>query len=178
MRGGRDQTAAHIEQMLRQNIDDLLAYVERRVSVRADAADILGDAIETIWRRSSALPAEPVEARMWMFTVVRNTMLNARWSTRRRAAAFDRLRGKLERTPPPFTTEERLDVQAAMNTLPAGLIELVRLLHWDGFSITEAASLLSIPPSTARTRYATARRLLKEEISRISAGTTLGRDVS
>ncbi|MDF2993019.1 MAG: polymerase sigma factor [Microbacterium sp.] len=151
--------------MLRLNIDDLLAYTERRVSLRADAADILGDAIETMWRHVAKVPAAPVEARMWMYTVVRNTMLNARRSSKRRTAAFDRLRVELERVPPPLSTDERLDLHRAMNTLPPDPVELVRLVHWDGFSITEAAALVDIPPSTARTRFAKARHLLKQELS-------------
>jgi RNA polymerase sigma-70 factor (ECF subfamily) len=168
----RGRHADHLEHLLRQNIDDLLAYTERRVSVRADAADILGDAIETMWRRSAKVPAHPVEARMWMFTVVRNTMLNARRSTKRHAAAFERLRVELGRVPPTLTTDERLDLHRAMNNLPPELLELVRLIHWDGFTIAEASTLVDIPPSTARTRYAKARQLLKQHLSARATAST------
>jgi len=36
------------------------------------------------------------------------------------------------------------------------------LVHWDGFNIREAAELLAINPSTARSRYAAAREALQQ----------------
>lgn len=52
------------------------------------------------------------------------------------------------------------DVRAAIAALPDDLAELVRLVHWEGFSITEAAQICGVPASTARTRYQRARRAL------------------
>jgi DNA-directed RNA polymerase specialized sigma24 family protein len=37
---------------------------------------------------------------------------------------------------------------------------VVRLVHWDGFTLGEAAALEGIPASTARSRYARAKREL------------------
>ena len=59
-----------------------------------------------------------------------------------------------------------------MNILPPELVELVRLIHWEGFTIAEASTLVDIPPSTARTRYAKARQLLKQELSAHATAST------
>ncbi|GAA2719244.1 hypothetical protein CAE01nite_08090 [Cellulomonas aerilata] len=37
------------------------------------------------------------------------------------------------------------------------LADLARLIHWDGFSVTEAAQVLDLDTFIARTRYARAR---------------------
>ena len=37
-------------------------------------------------------------------------------------------------------------------------------MHWDGFSIAEAAEVLGINQSTARSRYAAARTTLKNAL--------------
>jgi RNA polymerase sigma-70 factor (ECF subfamily) len=52
----------------------------------------------------------------------------------------------------------------AVAALPDELAELVRLVHWDGFRLVEAAELIGISASTARGRYARARELLYRSI--------------
>ena len=39
------------------------------------------------------------------------------------------------------------------------------LVHWDGFTLADAAGLLGLNASTARSRYAAARQTLKEALS-------------
>jgi RNA polymerase sigma-70 factor (ECF subfamily) len=169
-RAGRDR----VEAVIQTNLRDLLAYAERRVLIRADAADILGDAIETIWRRSDAVPREPREARMWMFRVVRNTLLNAERARRRRDAARDALRSVLELGVTPMPTDEQLDVRAAIDALPAELAELVKLIHWDGFNVAQAGAIMGLLPSTARTRYGRARDLLRRTLDPDAEATHVG----
>jgi len=41
------------------------------------------------------------------------------------------------------------------------MAELVRLVHWDGLTITDAAEVLGIPASTAQGRYQRAKELLR-----------------
>jgi DNA-directed RNA polymerase specialized sigma24 family protein len=46
---------------------------------------------------------------------------------------------------------------------------LVRLVHWEGFTLADAAQLINIPAATARGRYARARSLLQVELSAYSS---------
>lgn len=160
-RQGRDDA---LEQIIAQNLSDLLAYAERRVVDRPDAADALGDALEIVWRRSARVPSDPTAARMYLFVVLRNVIANTNRSRRRRSTAVQRLRNELvvPRTP---DLDVRLDVAAAISQLPSLQAELVRLVHWDGFSITESATLLGIKASTARGRYAKARETLRQALT-------------
>lgn len=57
------------------------------------------------------------------------------------------------------------DVRDAIARLEPDLAELVRLVHWDGFSLADAAELLGIPASTARGRYQRAKSELRAALS-------------
>ena len=61
-----------------------------------------------------------------------------------------------------------VDVRQAVNRLTADLRELVELIHWDGFSVVEAARLLAIAASTARSRYATAKGHLHSALAAVA----------
>ena len=63
---------------------------------------------------------------------------------------------------------EVLDVRAAVDPLPTELAELVRLVHWDGF-VEEAAAHLGVPASTARSRHARAKQLLRQTLHLLEA---------
>ena len=56
------------------------------------------------------------------------------------------------------------DVRDAVRRLPEHLRELVMLVHWDRFTLVEAAELMNINSSTARSRYAAARLALQEAL--------------
>jgi RNA polymerase sigma-70 factor (ECF subfamily) len=54
--------------------------------------------------------------------------------------------------------DERIDdVRQAINSLKPLDQEIIRLVHWDGFALVEAARLLGKRPSTIRSRYHRAR---------------------
>ncbi len=144
---------------------DLLAYLTRRVGP-TDAPDVLADAMVAAWRRVDDLPVEPGRARMWLFVVTRNTLLNHRRGEVRRRRLADRVRDVVTRADavaPP--ADAGADVRDAVDRLDADLAELVRLVHWDGFTIAEAAELTGVPASTARGRYRRARAELRAALA-------------
>lgn len=139
---------------------DLLAYFERRVLVREDAADLLAEVMLQAWRRVDSLPHAPERRRMWLFTIAAHVLANQRRSSRRRAALADRIRHHMVEANEPDHAEA-LTVQAAVRDLAAAHRELIMLVHWDGLSVAEAAELLGLNPSTARSRYSAARAALR-----------------
>ncbi|MEU4195237.1 sigma-70 family RNA polymerase sigma factor [Kribbella sp. NPDC026611] len=158
------EQTAEIRGALRQAAGELLAYLERRVAIREDAADLLGETMLQAWRRADALPATPERRRMWLFTIAANVLGNHRRSARRRTALADRVRQHLTTDQGPDHAEADA-VRDAVLRLPPAQRDLVTLVHWDGFTITEAAELLSLNPSTARSRYAAARDTLRVALS-------------
>lgn len=173
MRRVQSPTDVQMREAFQANAADLFAYAERRVMPREDAADVLSDAMLIAWRKVDQLPADPQRARMWLFVIVKNTLLNHRRSTDAHDAAVEKLRALVRlraRRDESERVETELRVRAVLATLPAELAELVRLIIGDGFRIDEAAELMRIPASTARSRYARARELLAEALRELVDG--------
>lgn len=166
MRG--DDARDLVRTALEDSADDLLRYLERRVHVPADAADLLSDTMLHAWRRAEHCPDDRQRRRMWLFTIAANVLANHRRSSKRRLRLASRLREH-------FTSEvtpdhaERSAVRDAVLRLHDTHRELVMLIHWDGLTITEAAELLGLNASTARSRYAAARSTLRDALALAAA---------
>ena len=106
---------------------------------------------------------------MWCFGVARNVLRNHERGRRRRDALVERVREAIAIAAPPAFSEDELDLRAAIAALPPDLAELVRLVHWDGFTVAEAAELLGVPASTARSQHARAKALLREALAEEAA---------
>lgn len=149
-----------IEAIVRREAPALLSYFERR-SGPQDAPDLLGETLLVAWRRGAAIPSDDQEARMWLFGVARRVLATSRRSGVRREALADRLREEaLVRKQ--STTSRDSEVHEALARLSPLDAEIIRLLHWDGFSLVEIAHHLHRREGTIRSRYSRARRNLKE----------------
>jgi RNA polymerase sigma-70 factor (ECF subfamily) len=139
---------------------DLLNYFLRRVDTPADAADLLGDALLVIARRPAAVPTDADEARLWAFGVARKTLATGRRSARRRSALLERLREEISLDA--HQADDSHDaLYAALASVDAFDREIIRLIHWEGFSQEEVARILGKPPGTIRSRYTRARAELR-----------------
>ncbi|MBC7443530.1 MAG: RNA polymerase sigma factor [Ramlibacter sp.] len=157
---GREAAAERLRRLHESTATDLLSYLARRTLSAEDAADLLAEAFLVAWRRIGQIPKENEASRMWMFVVARNVLTNWRRGTHRRIALADELRTSIRTAivEPPDTDNE---VRDAVNALPAKGRDLVMLVHWDGFTIVQAAQLLHISESTARGRYQRAKAALR-----------------
>ncbi|TPW77004.1 RNA polymerase sigma factor [Schumannella sp. 10F1B-5-1] len=143
----------------------LLAYFLRRVESREDAADLVAETLVVAWRRVRSLPTVREERILWLFGVAANVLSNHRRATRRSARLAEKLRATVARAVEEPATAEALDVRAAIASLTPDTAELIRLVHWEGFTIAEASSVLGVSPSTGRSRYAAAKAALRARLS-------------
>jgi len=158
-----------VELMVADNADDLLRYFRRRVEQPEDAADLLGHLLLVLWEKASRIPVSDEEARMWCFGIARNMLREHYRSATKRISLANTLRDHLAGSALPdnsadTTANARLQAQAtrrAVGQLDERSRELIILVHWDGFSIAQAARLLSMNESTARTRYGRALQRLR-----------------
>ena len=149
--------------VLTENADDLLRYFRRRVG-DDDAPDLLADTLMTAWRRAPVLPQDPEQARAWLFGIAHRMLLNHRRGVRRRNRLGDRVRTALALTDPAPAADAGLEVRDAIAALDSRHAEIVRLVHWEGFTLAQVADILDQPASTVRNHYQQAKRHLREAL--------------
>lgn len=149
--------------VLIENTDGLLRYFRRRVG-DDDAPDLLADTLMTAWRRAPVLPRDPDEARAWLFGIAHKTLLNHRRGIQRRTRLADRVRAVLASTDPAPAADAGLDVRDAINALPVRHADIVRLVHWEGFTLAQVADILGEPASTVRNHYQQAKQQLRDAL--------------
>lgn len=144
----------------------LLAYFTRRVHQREDAADLLGETLLVLWRRARDVPSDDDAARLWLYGVARKVLATHRRTGTRRHALTTRLRTELAAHDDQQPTEDpRLStLQQALDELDPQDQEIIKLVHWDGFSLTDAARIIGKRPGTVRSRYHRARARLRARL--------------
>jgi len=160
-------------ELFEQTHQALLGYAVRRVADPADAADVVAETFLVAWRRIDEVPTA-AEAKPWMFGVARNVLANYYRGERRRHALDGRLRDQL-------TTElarpapTHLSLALAMDQLPQGDRELLRLVAWEGLARDEIAMVLRVPRATVRVRLHRARKRLLTLLEDVEAEADGGR---
>jgi RNA polymerase sigma-70 factor (ECF subfamily) len=170
------------ETVITTNADDLLRYFRRRVDEPEDAADLLGRTLLALWENARKVPAADEAARMWCFGIARNLLREHYRSATKRTSIANALRDYLSDSASVGESADTVldsDLQAqsvrrAVRRLDERSRELVILIHWDGFSIAQAARLLSMNASTARTRYGRALHRLRNELDGLSFANDAG----
>jgi RNA polymerase sigma-70 factor, ECF subfamily len=170
-RAVRGEPASSVEGVIERETAGLLAYFTRRVSPVEDAADLLAETLLVLWRRADAIPPDQTAARMWTYGVARRVLATHRREATRRSALADRLRQELA-TQPHHTDDDNGELLERLHTAMARLPdldrEIIRLVHWDGFSLVEVAGVLRRRKGTIRSRYHRARKSLKRELESAS----------
>ncbi|GAB3600447.1 RNA polymerase sigma factor [Microbacterium tumbae] len=157
----READAADITALVEREAPGLLAYFVRRVAVREDAADLLGETLMVLWRRKDSIPVDETGARMWAYGVARRVLSGHRRGVRRRDALGERLRHELAARPAQDQDEGIVAAQALLEQLPGIDQEILRLSLWEGFSLAEVARILAMRPTTVRSRHARALAKLR-----------------
>lgn len=166
-------SSAHerFEEIFRCDSRAVLAYALRRTDRPEDAADVVSEVMVVAWRRIADVPVGP-EARLWLYGVARRVLSNQRRSSRRRAALGDRLRSVVAYE---FAEDladahmRRASVRQALDTLPEADREVLLLTAWEGLGAHEVAVVMSLTPSTVRSRIHRARVRLREALEREGA---------
>lgn len=144
---------------------DLLRYLRRFVRTTDRAEDLLQ---ETFVHAMAAdrVPTED-ELRPWLYRIASNLAISQLRRDRRRALLSFRHSQPESRS---IQIEDLEHVRIALRSIPPDqAIALVLTVH-HGFSRTEAASILMIPPETLKTRLARGRLNFAAAYGRIGHG--------
>jgi RNA polymerase sigma-70 factor (ECF subfamily) len=143
----------------------LLAYATRLTGDRAAAEDVVQETLVRAWRHASTLTEERGSVRGWLLTVARNIVTDR---ARARAARPTEV-AESPATPPIERdhSESVVDTMVVLDALdqvsPEHRDVLVEI-YYRGRSVTEAATVLGIPPGTVKSRTYYALRALRAAI--------------
>ncbi|MGO4617344.1 RNA polymerase sigma factor SigM [Nocardia sp. 2YAB30] len=161
----RGQQHAFAE-LLRRHNDHLWQTALRTSYTREDAADSLQDALLSAHRRAASFRAE-AEVRSWLHAIVVNACLDRiRRNKTRRAFSFTP-----ETMPEPSDDRDEMAelemsmiIDHALFSLPPDQRTALVAIDLEGYSVSEAATMLGVPEGTIKSRCARARQRLKERL--------------
>lgn len=153
--------------------DDVFRFARRLVPTSADADDVTAASFLELWRRRHAVRLVEGSVRPWLLVTAGNIARNARRGTRRWQAVLVRLpRESVDPLDPAEVAGARVDGQRAATPLGAALrrlrpidLSLLTLTVLEGYTVSEAAAVLRLSESTARSRLSRARARLRDRLS-------------
>lgn len=153
---------------VRANYQDLYRFIYRMSGNRETAEDIVQEAFLRLSRNQPALPDE-LAVRRWLFVAARNLCVSHyRSSSRVSYLSLEEeigLRTNDPSAPESILEDERTQlVQAAVQSLPPSLREVVILREYEEMSYLDVATVAGCPVGTVRSRLAKAREFLKKKL--------------
>ena len=141
----------------------VLAYGLRRTDPDA-AKDVVAETFLVAWQR---LDAVPEDALPWLLGVARNVLRNRHRSTQRQNALEVKVRLEPSVAVDGFDREvdARLSILAALDRLPEGDQQILKLTAWDKLSVSRASSVVGCSEGAFKVRLHRARRRLAEELN-------------
>lgn len=130
------------------------------------AEDIVQEAAVRAWKHVSTLKSNPAQARPWLFTVVRNLVIDHHRARQARPGELE-LSDELEAAAAD-ESEQVLTMQVvseAMRDLNGQHREVLRQVYCLGNSVAQTSAELGIPPGTVKSRTHYAVRALREALA-------------
>jgi RNA polymerase sigma-70 factor (ECF subfamily) len=142
----------------------MMERLARRLAPEGQWDEVLQEALITAWRKRRQYDPKRGTARTWLLAVVADKAQKAFRSAYRRGrlaapgAETDRARDVVAM---PAEPGARLDVRAAISTLPPRQRTAITLHYYLGLSTAEAAEVMSCSVGTVKSTLSDARRQLK-----------------
>lgn len=148
-------------EIVRRHRDRLWAVAIRTLGNPEDAADALQDALVNAFRRAGSFRAEAAVT-TWLHRIVVNACIDRvrRTAARPSVALVDDVDVASPGLDPGTQTALRLDVEAALATLPDEQRVPLVLVDMEGYPVSEVAEMLGCPVGTVKSRCARARARL------------------
>jgi RNA polymerase sigma-70 factor (ECF subfamily) len=160
------------EDLYREYLGRIYAYIRAQVSTAADAEDITAQVFMNAYQAYGRFEARNTTPAAWLFRIARNATLDHFRASGRR----ERLRRTIEHQPmaeedPAGKAEERIQYRALLvqvGQLPERQRDAISLRH-SGLSFEEVGRLLGCSEDAAKMLYHRALKALKEAVQRQEA---------
>jgi RNA polymerase sigma-70 factor (ECF subfamily) len=154
---------AALEQLLARHLDQIHAVCRRVLGHPEDALDATQEALIAITRGIDRFDGRS-RFTTWMYRVATNAALDEARRRRRRPIASEHLADISTGADPTDAVDARLDIDAALATIPPDYRAAVALRDLVGLDYAEIASVLDVPIGTVRSRIARGRATLANRI--------------
>lgn len=165
-------------EIVKRHRDRMWAVALRTLGDPDEAADAVQDAFVSAYRKAHSFRGEAAVT-TWLHRIVVNACLDRMRRKSVRPVADDELIEAAERdTPMPDQTAERevsMEVSAALKLLPADQRAALVLVDMMGYSVEDAAQVLSVPSGTVKSRCARGRAKLAPILSHLRNRSNLTR---
>jgi len=156
------------EDLYREYVGRIYAYVRAQVSTSADAEDITAQVFMNAYQAYARFEARNTTPAAWLFRIARNATLDHFRAGGRR----ERLRRTIERQPsevedPAHMAEERIQYEGLLHhvaRLPERQRDAISLRH-SGLSFEEVGTLMSCSEDAAKMLYHRALKALRSSVS-------------
>ncbi len=142
----------------------LRAYLRRHLRSSADVDDVLQDVFVRVHRHAARLDRE-AHLSGWLFAVTRSALVDFQRRRGKPISALAPEEGDVE-AEPAVHAEIAAELRELVDSLPEGYAQAVALVDLDGRSLKEAADILGLTISGAKSRVQRGRRLLRDALLR------------
>jgi RNA polymerase sigma-70 factor (ECF subfamily) len=145
--------------MFDRHADAAFSLAYRMCGRRSTAEDVVQEAFMSLWRSGAHYDRARGSVRSWVLGVVRNRSIDLfrrdAIRTGRDVAAEDVVERLAARDDVPAEAERRHDarhVRSALDELPPDQRKVIELAYFGGFSHSQIAEMLGLPPGTVKGR--------------------------
>jgi RNA polymerase sigma-70 factor (ECF subfamily) len=155
----RDGQANAFEVLFDRHADAAFSLAYRMCGRRSTAEDVVQEAFISLWRSGARYDPQRGSVRTWVLSMVHNRAIDMfrRESIRSSRNVADE--GITEQMPAAERTEveverreEATEVRDALTDLPADQRRVIELAYFGGFSHSQIAQMLDLPPGTVKGR--------------------------
>ena len=140
-----------VNRIIEDNLDYLVRFAYYRLGNRNEAEDIVYDAILK-FLENNRRDIKPESVRLYLFKTVYNLCVDRTRPGKQNLVPIESI--DIEESPEDGSDQEEVDrINACLERLPSREAEIIRINVIDGLSFVEISDLLSIPQSTAKSRF-------------------------
>ena len=165
-RSGMDGVESFVRRLGDDHGDALYAWARGRFEDRRDAEEVVAETLVRAWRRHDQYDPDRGSERSWVFGIVKNAAADHFRRNRRHLRA---VAGSGEATDSPFEASfdqaaESSLVREALMRLSQPHREVLVQAHFGGFTVSEIAGRLGVPPGTVKSRLFYGMRALRSAL--------------
>ncbi len=141
----------NISKIIEDNLDYLVRFAYYRIGNHVEAEDLVYDAVLRFLEKAPD-DIKPESVRLYLFRIVHNLCLDKTRTEYKDLVAVNGIDIE-DRTTDILDLEDADRINACLDSLPQREADVIRMNVIDNLSFVEISGILSIPQSTAKSRY-------------------------